>query len=220
MTNNQHAQLSYNVFQHQSHIANGQQPRSGVRQDNPQPPLAPSATPQPAPLQNYQFAPFLNRKTSRTQNRRRYRKSAVKITSWVKPVIKDEIEKLAGSEGLSISAMSASLLEKALQQSLYLRYAALIDPLIEKAIAKHMRSYSNRIAILLVRSLFASEQTRSLTTNILGRQPGVTQPVLEEILNGSSNAAKRNITRLTPQLAELVQEIEQWMEQRGEKTHG
>ena len=76
-----------------------------------------------------------------------------------------------------------------------------------------MRAYSNRLAVLLVRVAFASEQTRSITTNILGRQAGVTQPVLEEILNGSSNTAKRNITRLTPQLSDLVEEIKKWMEQ-------
>ena len=81
-----------------------------------------------------------------------------------------------------------------------------------KSLGKHMRSYSNRIATLLVRALFATEQTRSLVTNILGRQPGVDQPILEKILNGSSNAAKRNITRMTPQLSELVEEINKWME--------
>ena len=65
--------------------------------------------------------------------------------------------------------------------------------------------------MLLVRSIFAGEQTRSLVTNILGRQDGITQPVLEHILNGSSNAAKRNITRVTPQLKTIITEVEQWM---------
>ena len=68
-----------------------------------------------------------------------------------------------------------------------------------------------RAALLLVRSMFASEQTRALTTNILGRQPGVTQEVLDHILDGSSDTAKRNITRVTPQLASLIHEIEQWL---------
>ena len=76
-----------------------------------------------------------------------------------------------------------------------------------------------RMAMLLVRSMFASEQTRALVTNVLGRQPGVTQPVLEHILDGSSNAAKRNITRVTPQLAALIREIERWLTQTAEATH-
>ena len=85
--------------------------------------------------------------------------------------------------------------------------------MIEQAIAKQMRAYSSRIAMLLVRSMFASEQTRALTTNILGRQSGVTQPVLDHILDGTSATAKRNITRVTPQLASLLTEIEQWLTQ-------
>ena len=76
-----------------------------------------------------------------------------------------------------------------------------------------MRSYSNRLAVLLVRSLFESSQTRSLVTNILGRQVGVTQPVLETILNGSSNTAKGNITRVTPQLKKIIAEVESWMQE-------
>jgi len=219
MKNTVHTQSERSVFERQSYSSNGQQPRSGVGQDNPAHPPAPSATLEPAPLQKYKSAERLNSKTSRSQNKRNYRKSTVKVTSWVKPVIKQEIEQLAKSEGLSISAMSASLLEKALQQSLYIRYAALIDPIIEKAIGKHMRSYSTRIAVLLVRSLFTSEQTRSLTTNVLGRQQGITPKELNEILDGSSRAAKRNITHITPQLTALIEEVEKWLGE-GEKPHG
>jgi hypothetical protein len=95
-----------------------------------------------------------------------------------------------------------------------------LQPIIEQAIRKQMRSYSNRIAILLVRSLFTSEQTRGLVTNILGRQPEVTPSMLNDILDGSSQTAKRNITRITPQLSDLLKEVEHWIHQEEEKqTH-
>jgi hypothetical protein len=58
---------------------------------------------------------------------------------------------------------------------LHIQHAVLLQPIVEQAIARQMRAYSGRIAILLVRSLFASEQTRSLVTNILGRQQGITR---------------------------------------------
>ena len=201
-------QFTHNDLPRRYSTANGQQPRGGVWQDNPSPPPASSASPQPAPLQKQTRAQLLNRKTFRTQNRHSYRKSAVKITSWVKPVIKQEIEKVARSEGLSISSLSASLLEKALQQNLYIRYAALIDPIIEKAIGKHMRAYSNRLAVLLVRSLFTSEQTRSIVTNILSRQDGMTQKTLETIITASDSKARGNITRITPQLKTLIEAVQ------------
>src|SRR2546421_5214623 len=106
--NTQHAQFSQNSLQRRLQPPNAQHSRSDVWQDNPQPPPASPASPQPAPLQKQTSADTLNRKTPRTQNRRISRKSAVKVTTWVKPVIKQEIEKLARGEGLSLSAISAS----------------------------------------------------------------------------------------------------------------
>jgi hypothetical protein len=63
--------------------------------------------------------------------------------------------------------------------------------------------------MLLARTLFASEQTRSLTTNILGRQPGVNEDLLKHILSMSQKAAKGTLSRKTP--PELIAAIEQWL---------
>ena len=79
-----------------------------------------------------------------------------------------------------------------------------------------MRAYSNRLAFLLVRSSFVSEQTRSLATNILNHLPGITQVMVHEILNKSSDTAKRNITRRSPQLETVLKEVEHWMQEGGE----
>ncbi|MDQ3975224.1 MAG: hypothetical protein M3264_01730 [Thermoproteota archaeon] len=75
------------------------------------------------------------------------------------------------------------------------------------------------LAFLLVRVAFASEQTRSLATNILGRQPGMTSDNLNEILDASSEAAKDKITRRTPQLEEIIAEVERWFQKEESKTH-
>ena len=136
-----------------------------------------------------------------------------KITIWAKPAAKRELERVAKDEGLSLSRTGAAALEQWLAARLDIQYAGILEPIIQEAIAKEMRAYSSRIVMLLVRSMFASEQTRALTTNILGRQQGVTQPVLDHILDGTSDTAKRNITRVTPQLATLIGEIEQWLAQ-------
>jgi hypothetical protein len=124
-----------------------------------------------------------------------------------------EFQRLAQAEGLSASRMGAAALEEWLARHSHIQHRGIFQPMIEHAIAKEMRAYSSRIASLLVRSMFASEQTRALTTNILGRQPGVTQSVLDHILNGTSDTAKRNITRITPQLESLMHEIETWLTQ-------
>ena len=93
-----------------------------------------------------------------------------------------------------------------------------LQPIIEQAIRKQMHAYSNRLAFLLVRSSFVSEQTRSLATNILNHLPGITQVMVHDILNKSSDTAKRNITRRSPQLETVLKEVEHWMQQEGETT--
>jgi hypothetical protein len=217
MKNTVHTQSLRNVFERQSDTANGQQPRSGVWQDKYAPKVVRAATTQPVTQKNRARTRQLDINSSRTKNYSRKRQT-VQIAAWVKPSIKAELQRIAMREGLSVSQTCGALLEEALQQNLYTQHTALLDPIIEKAIRKHMRSYSTRLAVLLVRSLFTSEQTRSLTTNVLGRQPGVTPKELNDILDGSSNAAKRNITHVTPQLTALVEEVEKWM-QEGEKTN-
>jgi hypothetical protein len=206
-----HTHSTYTVFPGQSPVPGVQQLRSSVRQDNPSPPRARSASPQPAPRKQVTRAQHRNSTSSRSHNRPNAKQKTVKVTVWVKPGVKAELQRIAEQEGLSASATGAAFLEKALQQDIHTQHGALLETIIAKAIGKQMRSYSTRLAVLLVRSVFASEQTRSIATNILGRQPGVTQPVLERILNGSSNAAKRNIIRVTPQLATIIAEVEKWL---------
>lgn len=218
MKNTVHTQSQRNIFTRQSSTANGQQPRSGVWQDNPTTPRARIASPQPAPRQEPMRPHTLNKNSSRLQNRPTPKRQTIHTTLHLKPRVRAELERVAHLEGLSVSATGAAIIEKWLLQNIQTQYATLLETSIDKSISKHMRSYSTRIAVLLVRSLFTSEQTRSVATNILGRQPGVTQPVLEEIMNGSSQTAKRNITRITPQLADLIKEVEQWLEE-GETPH-
>jgi hypothetical protein len=218
MENTQPAQFVTNGLPRQSSATVGATTLRRVGQDKGAFLRERTASAQPAPQETLMRPQQMNRNTSRSQNNPTPKRKTVHLTLWVKPVVKAELQRLAEQEGLSVSATGGAFLEQALQQHIDLHYSALLQPIIEQAIRKQMRSYSNRIAVLLVRSLFTSEQTRSIATNMLGRQPGVTQPVLEEILNGTSNTAKRNITRITPQLADLIKEVEQWMEE-GEKTH-
>ncbi len=80
-----------------------------------------------------------------------------------------------------------------------------------------MKGLSTRLAWLLVRVAYDAGQTRSLVTNILGRQAGVTPDQLKTILEHSGKAAKGNITRKTPQLIELMEAVERWLQAEGEE---
>ena len=109
----------------------------------------------------------------------------------------------------------AAFLEEALRQKLHVQHAVLLQPIIEQAIRKQMRGISTRLAWLLVRVAYDSGQTRSLVTNVLGRQPGVTPEILKTILDNSNKTARGNITRRTPQLTELIEAVEDWIQPEG-----
>jgi hypothetical protein len=139
------------------------------------------------------------------------KRQTVKLTTWVKPAVKHELQRIAEDEGLTVSRTGAAALEQWVAQQSHIQHRGIFQPMIEHAIAKEMRAYSSRLVTLLVRSMFESGQTRTLVANMLGRQPGVTQEMLDRMLNYSRDVAKRNITRVTPQLESLITEIEQWL---------
>jgi hypothetical protein len=220
MLNTNHARSRQSSSPQRVQRVSGQQPRNGVWQDNPTPPTARRTTTQPAPLKNSPRPQESQTKTQRSQKPSSSQRHTIHLTLWVRPRVKAELQRIAEQEGISVSAAGAAFLERALQQSIYTQQQVLLDPIIDKAIGKHFRSYSSRLAVLLVRVAFASEQTRSLVTNILGRQPGVTPEVLNRILDGSSSAAKGKITYKSPQLESIIAEVEQWFSEQEHKTTG
>jgi len=150
-------------------------------------------------------------KAKRASNQHFPSHKAVKVTLWVKPEVKDELERIANREEASISATGSAFLERALQAHIDMQYGALLRPIIEQAINNRFRARDARFAALLVRIAHDAGQTRSLVTNLLARAPGVTQDLLETILDRSSERSKANLTHLSPQITQLMQAVEQWM---------
>jgi hypothetical protein len=137
----------------------------------------------------------------------------VPVQVWVRPLVKQQLSRLADQDGLSLSATGGAFLERGLQQNADLQYGALLTPIIETAIARQMRGIATRLAWLLVRVAFDAGQTRSLVTNILGRQPGMNQDLMRTILAESGKTAKANITRRTPQITQLIESVEHWIKE-------
>jgi hypothetical protein len=159
----------------------------------------------------------LNTNVSRSRTRPEQQKRTVKVTLWVKPVVKAELERKAAQEDLSVSAAGGALLEQALQHHIDMHYNALLQPVIEQAIHKRMRGISNRLAWLLVRVAYDAGQTRNLVTNLLNRQAGMTPSMLKAILEQSGKSARWSITRKSPELLALMEELEAWLRTDEEK---
>jgi hypothetical protein len=159
----------------------------------------------------------LNNGATRSQNRPKPKGKTVHLTLWVDPIVKRELQRIVEQEGVTVSKTGAAFLKQALQNNVNMQYSELLTPIIETAIDKRMRSRDARLAWLLVRAAFDTGQTRSLVANILGRQQGMTEDMLKNILAMSQRTAKGNITRKTPQPTELMEAVEKWLAEDEEK---
>jgi len=153
-----------------------------------------------------------------TRRKRSTKRKTVHITLWVEPEWKAEMKHLAAKDGLSISKFGGKLLKAAIHQELHIQHASLMQPIIEGAIRKQTGLFITRLTWLLVRISYDTGQTRTLVTNILDHTFGSDQTKVSHILAGSSEIAKRNITRHTPQIKSLIAEVEKWMREEG-NTH-
>jgi hypothetical protein len=203
------------IFSNQANTTKNKDAHGDVGQDKRAFTRARIPSPQPARSHIPMRAQPTDTKTPRSQNPPIAKRRTVQLTLWTNPIVKAEIQRIAKREGLSVSAVGAAFLEKALQQNADLEYGALLRPIIETAIQANLQTMSTRLALLLVRVAFATEQTRSLVTNILSRQPNISAETLTDILDRSAEAAKGKITRKTPQLEKLIAEVKDWLQTPG-----
>jgi hypothetical protein len=215
MPNNLHSQSHQNIFTNQQKPTKNKDAHGDVGQDKRALPRARTASRQPARSHIPMRAEQTTTKTQCSKNPSIATGRKVQLCLWVNPIVKAEIERRAEREGLQPSPVGAAILEKAIQQNIDLEYSALLRPIIESAIKENLQHMSSRMALLLVRVAFSSEQTRSLVTNILSRQPDLSQSpeVLNDILNRSADAAKSKITQKNPDLEKVIAEVKGWFEQ-------
>lgn len=144
-----------------------------------------------------------NNTVTRAQNKPTPRRQTVPLTIWVKPIEKEDLQRIASAEKVSLSQAGRTLLRKAMQTRIDMQYSSFLEPMLERAISKHLRQRDTRMISLLVRIAFDSGQTRSIVTNILGLQPDISPELLIDILSESDKRAKANIGRKTPQMQTL-----------------
>ena len=214
--NNPHSRT--NIYSPQTNTNKNKQSLKRLRQDNSRFFSARSASRQPAPVTKCDRAPALNNVIVCSHYPNSHQNRTVKLTLWVKPIVKDELECRAKREGLSLSASGAAFLEKALQQHIDLQYTALLEPIIQKAINKHLLQLRKTNTHLLVRIAYDVGQIRGIVTNILSNLPGMTQNLVRGIVINSEKTAKGNIARLTPQMKELIDKVrERLLSQEGDE---
>jgi hypothetical protein len=217
MPNNGKPRSLKNIFQNQPNGAKAETLNASVRQDKARKNSARIGTGQPASVKRVIRAQALSSKSARSTNTPDPKVTTVHLDLWVKPIVKEELHRLAEQEGLTMSATGAALLEAAIRQKLNLKQGVLLQPLIKTAIREQMQGLSNRLAWLLARNAFSSEQTRAIATNILGRQSGMTEEKLKDILAMTKRTAQGNLTRRNPELEELIEAVKQWLDDQAQE---
>jgi len=217
MVNNSLPHSHQNIFTIQGNGTKNKDAHGDVRQDKRANTSARIASHQPARSHIPMRADALTTNTPRSQNTPIAKRRTVQLTLWTSPIVKAKIAQIAKREGLSVSAVGATFLEKGLQTDVDMQYGALLTPAFENILKRYMVARDNRLALLLVRACIAIEQTRSLTVNVLGRQPKVKPAVLNDILNQSLTDAKKKITNRSPELKELIKEVYSYVMDQEEK---
>jgi hypothetical protein len=163
----------------------------------------------------------VNNNLARTQNHFSANAPRVQLPLHVKPIVKAEVQRLAEMNGLSPSAQGADLLEEMLRQKLQIQQAATLETVLETIINRAISRRDARLVHFLVRIAFASEQGRGLSSTILSRMPGMTDDLLNKILDSSAKAAKKKITHSSPQLEEIMKDLEAMLsEKEGREGRG
>jgi hypothetical protein len=136
------------------------------------------------------------------------KRKTVQIAGWGSRSLKEAVKRTAEKNGISESAVVVSLVEKGIQQSIDMEYGAMLRPVIQDAVDKSMRSALKKQTNLLVRNAFDAGQIRGIVINILGRLQGITPEILNQIIDEAAIGAKKRITNRTPQLKDLITEVE------------
>ena len=219
MLNTYHPQIPQNIFHQSGESRKKQQMPRDVWQDKIAASRDRVATDQLAvPVQTVRPQQG-STDTHRVQNQTDIRDRTEPLTLHVKPIVKDRLRQIAREEGLknphqeplSMSKVGGGYLERGLQEDMDMHYGALLEPVIRQILQKEMQEFRNQLRWLLVRIAYDANQTRSLVTNIFYRQPGLSKEARNNILVETSRAAKTNIFGKSPQMAELLNLLDQEM---------
>jgi len=97
------------------------------------------------------------------------KRQTVQLSGWGSPALKAEMERIAQSEGISLSQIIVAACEDLVAVKLKRRREILEKPILEAFFDKKMNTVMNRLSEFLGRSVFETGQMRWLFVNTLYR---------------------------------------------------
>ena len=108
---------------------------------------------------------------------------------------------MAAVHQVSVSIVATRFLELGTLHTLHTQQAALLQPLVEQAVCQGQQEQNQLLTQqnqVLRQALYRISQTWQYAANILPRLEGMTPELLQEIVDSSNEAAKRDLRRLSP----------------------
>jgi len=184
------------------HQPNVQRMRGMVRQDNPAPHRIRTASPQPVVRKNIARTHQTNTTPPRSKKHSKKRRT-VQISGWGRPQLKTELQRIADQEGLSLSQTVIAGLEEWVRQQLHVQHTVLIQPIIETT----LRRYFSRMTFYLARIAFDIGVIKGLMIWLCRREAGASKEQVDSIIHQSRERARKSMTRVTPELKSLLEEL-------------
>ncbi len=205
MVNTAHTQFTDNSVPRRYSTANGVTTLRGVRQDKPLPQTPRVGTTQPDPVKTPHRANLLNNDLYRSQNIFTGKFKAVKATTWLHPLVKNELERTAALWEVSLSKVMAVALEEWVHQSINTQHDAVLFPMIRQVIREELRSFGDRIVHFLMRIAVAIEAARILIANVLDRMLLSNPDEYTHLIERSDTLARQKVMDKIPQVKPLVE---------------
>jgi hypothetical protein len=136
------------------------------------------------------------------------KRQMVQLTIWLKPSVKAEIQRIAQTEGLSVSQTGRAGLEEWVRQKLHIQHAVLIQPIIETAIRNELRRYFSRMILFQARIAMTLDVMKGLVKWLCRRIAGATKEQVDDVEERSRTDARLNLVKRTPQLESITKELE------------
>ncbi|MBV8891442.1 MAG: hypothetical protein JO266_05610 [Acidobacteria bacterium] len=154
----------------------------------------------------------------RSQKQVVLKRHTVPVTIHVDLIVKTRLQEIAQREGVSLSQTGGAFLKKALQGDIDLQYGAMLQPVLEHILRKHLNRTNYRDA-LHVESLYYSAQTLYLVTNVLKRS-GIETDILDEIVLECEKRAKNLLRKSSPTITSLLAALKNRNEENTELDKG
>src|SRR4029450_7237689 len=137
MLNTKISQTEPKILLQQQNNQKNKDAHGDVRQDKRAKTSARTASPQPARSHIPMRAQPLSTTTTRSQHPPIANKRKEKLTLWIDPIVKAEVQRRAKRQGLSESEAGAALLKNGIQVDIDMSYGALLTPVFENVLRRY-----------------------------------------------------------------------------------